>query len=201
MKNKKQNEEQTKMLDGILIDPWKEEVSQIRVSSDSDVWRKVLRCDVFDCMCISSESGGTCMDLWFDDEGRLIEPPSPRFRLIRGDSVGGGCYDFCGYGLLLSSREGTTIGLTTTPASIAMWMTMCELSFERLEDNPRFKGIDTDFIEQKMRSIELELPGQFQLIGSASICEGDGPGNIPIPKNILDEIVDMLMSEDEEEET
>lgn len=198
---KKETETKTKMLDGILIDPWKQEVSQIKISHDSDVWRKVLRCHTFDCMALSSESvTGTCMDLWFDDEGRMTEIPSPRFRLNRGDSVGGGNYDFCGYGLIFSSKDGETIGLTTTPALLAQFMVMAGLQFEDYASakNPRFKGVDTDFIEEKMRNIDLELPGQFELIGTASVHPSNQ--SAPLPKHIMDEIMEMMASLDEDEQ-
>lgn len=205
-----ETETKTKMLQGILIDPYKQEVSQIAISHDTDVWRKVLRCDYFDCMCISSESvTGTCMDLWFDDEGRMTETPSPRFRMNRGDSVGGGNYDFCGYGLIFSSnKNGETIGLETSPASLAMFMAMSCLQFEDFENanNPRFKGVDTDFLEQKMRIIELELPGQFQLLGTATMELVQGQPTLldqliaSTPQDILKKIVDALTDDDEEKE-
>lgn len=196
-------ETETKMLQGILIDPYKQEVSQIVISHDTDVWRKVLRCNYFDCMALSSESvTGTCMDLWFDDEGRMTEIPSPRFRLNRGETVGGGNYDFCGYGLIFSSnKNGETIGLETNPASLAAFMVMCGLQFEDYEsaNNLRFKGVDTDFLEQKMRIIELELPGQFELIGTATVHPSNQTEGL-LPKHVMDEIMGLLMEDDEEKE-
>ena len=157
----------TKLIPGLLIDPFKQEIGIIEIANDPDVFRKVLRCDYFDCLCIDKEEeGNTKMDIWFDDEGRMYDQPLPRFKLTRGESCGGGDFDICGYGLILSSdEEGETIGLAVNPVGLAIWLQYCHLLFERTEDNPRFKGKDTEFFDQKMRTIELELPGQFRMVG------------------------------------
>ena len=204
---------ETKMLDGVLIDPWRQEISRIQISSDSDIWRKVLRCDCYDCMAIST-SDGISMDLWFDDEGRMIEPPSPRFRLRRGDSVGGGEIDICGYGLLLSSNNrGETIGLQTNPLNLGRWIALAGLAFEVPQGNPRFKGYDTEFLEQKMRLLENELPGKIKILSEGvegiklvQVAEGSIhiKGDIgPNLSEMLDQIVDHFMKhigeEDEQE--
>jgi hypothetical protein len=154
------------LIPGLLIDPFKQEIAVIKIANDPNVWRKVLRCDWFDCMCISAPTKyDNRMDIWFDDEGRLSEQPLPRFKLKRGQSVGGGEYDFCGYGLILSSDDfGDTIGLNSDPFSLAAWTDMCGLAFERTAGNPRFEGKDAEFLEQKMRLIENELPGEFEQI-------------------------------------
>jgi hypothetical protein len=206
---------ESKMLDGVLIDPWKQEISRIQISSDTDIWRKVLRCDYFDCMAIST-SDGISMDLWFDDEGRMYDQPLPRFRLCRGDSVGGGWIDICGYGLFLSSNsQGETIGLQTNPVSLGRWIALAGLAFEVTEGNPRFKGHDTEFLEQKMRLIENELPGKIKILsegvegiklvrvaeGEISIKPGDLVAEGTSLGDVLNQIVEHFMKEIDKEDS
>ena len=163
---KTQTKKKPQMLQGILIDPYKRDIYRIEISSNTDIWRKVLRCHNFDCLAISKRDDlDTYLDLWFDDEGLLAEVPAPRFCLNRGDTCGGGELHIAGYGLLFTSDlQGKTTSMHTDPFSVMALAMLCGLAFEPL-DADRFKdadGVPMSFIDEQMRTIELELPGQFR---------------------------------------
>ena len=134
------------MLQGFLIDPFKQEMRRIEISSDPDIWRKVMRCDWYEVLSIST-TGEQTMDLWFDEEGRVKPNPFPRFRIDRGASMGGGTFEIHGYALAFSSNsEGETIDLKSTPISASLFGVLSELAYEITEK---------EFIEEKLRMIEL----------------------------------------------
>ena len=143
------------MLKGFLIDPFKQEMRRIEISSDPDIWRKVMRCDWYEVLSIST-TGEQTMDLWFDEEGRVKPNPFPKFRIDRGASMGGGTFEIHGYALAFSSNsEGETIDLKSTPISASLFGVLSELAYEITEK---------EFIEEKLRMIELELPGEFRYL-------------------------------------
>lgn len=164
----KKKEVKKALLEGFLIDPFKQSIDRIEIANDLDVWRKVMRCEWVDCVRLtrrSERTNDTELDLWVDEEGLLAEVPAPRFKLQRGLTFGGGTVEICGYGLIFSSdAEGNTISLKSDPVSTALFVQMCELCFEICENNPRFDGVDTEFLEEKLRMIELELPGEFRFL-------------------------------------
>lgn len=89
-----------KLLRGILINPWKKEISEVQVEHDLHAWYKLLRCD---CLCaarIGTIQGKLSLDVWLDDNGLLQEPVPPRFK------VEGYPEPLCGYGLVLCSNSG-----------------------------------------------------------------------------------------------
>lgn len=143
------------MLQGFLIDPFKQEMRRIEISSDPEIWRKVMRCDWYEVLAIST-TGEQTMDLWFDEEGRIKADPFPRFRIDRGASMGGGTFEIHGYALAFSSNsEGETVSLQSTPVSALFFGVLAGLGYEITEK---------EFIEEKLRMIELELPGEFRYL-------------------------------------
>jgi hypothetical protein len=151
---------------GFLIDPYKQDISRIEMENDRRAWRKVMRCRDLDCIPLSVPQGVLTeitryvLDLWVDDRGLLAAVPAPRFKLRKGLSAGGGEVQISGYGLMFSSDpdNGEAVSLESDPISMGMFVRMYGLSYEVIEGNKRFEGMDA-FIEEKMRVIELEVPG------------------------------------------
>jgi hypothetical protein len=89
------------LLRGILINPWKKEISEVQTERDIHAWYKLLHCD---CLCVahigSTIQGALSLDIWLDDNGLLQEPVPPRFK------VEGYPHPLCGYGLVLCSDSG-----------------------------------------------------------------------------------------------
>lgn len=160
------------LLKALFIDPYRQELQRIEIENDLDTWRKALRCDWIEHLTLSRESvGHTNLDLWFNEEGAINAEPAllaPRFRLQRGNSAGGGLFAIHGYGLVTSSNaEGETVSLITNPLSAATFGAVTYLAFEdpqSPEPGNRLRG--KEFLEEKLRLIDLELPGKFRYLAS-----------------------------------
>jgi hypothetical protein len=151
----------SKLLDGLLIDPFRQELRRVRVSGDLRVWYKVLQCDHVDVCCLASDSSqGANLDIWFDDEFTFKEPIWPGFRVTSSDSTGAQTHVLHGYGLVLASdRTGTSIGLSASGQSAAWFARATGLAFEQWK-----LRTSEEFIEQVMRTPETELGGRFQYV-------------------------------------
>lgn len=149
----------TKLLDGLLIDPFRKEVRRIRVARELATWRQLLECDYVDCACVASDSAdNACLDIWFDDEFLFKEPVWPAFQLTAAKSMENAVHVLHGYGLVLASKQGQSIGLSSSKHSVEWFIQATGLRFERWEE--RLAG--EDYLEQLIRTPELELAGRFE---------------------------------------
>jgi hypothetical protein len=151
----------SKMLDGLLIDPFRQELRRVRVGSDLDTWYSVLECSNVDVCCIASDSlDGSNLDIWFDDCFLDREPLWPGFRVTGSISTGSQTHVLHGYGLVLASdRTGTSISLSASGQSAAWFARATGLAFEKWK-----LRTEEEFIEQVMRTPETELGGRFEYV-------------------------------------
>jgi hypothetical protein len=151
----------TKMLDGLLIDPFRQELRRVRVAHDLDTWYGVLCCDNVDVCCLASNSlDGAALDIWFDDEFTFKEPIWPGFLVKSARSTGSQTHVLHGYGLVFASnREGTSISLSSSRHSVEWFARATGLAFENWK-----LRTDEEFIGQVIRTPETELGGRFEYL-------------------------------------
>jgi hypothetical protein len=148
----------TKLLNGLLIDPFRKEVRRCRVADELATWSTLLECNYVDRCPIASDSGNY-LDVWFDDEFLFREPVWPAFRLTASVSMGSTEHVLHGYGLLLAcDRQGKTIGLSSSAFSVQWLVRATGLAFEKWEERLN----ETDYLDQLLRTPELELSGHFE---------------------------------------
>jgi hypothetical protein len=148
-----------KILDGLFIDPFREEVRRVQVARDLDTWYKLLYCRGVECTCLAESSEGA-LDLWFDDEFLFREPRLPAFKLKSAKSVGMADYIIHGYALVLASnKKGKSVSLSSSQASVDWFLRETQLAFEKWRN--RLTRSDF-FIPQMIRTPELECPGRFK---------------------------------------
>jgi hypothetical protein len=148
----------TKLLDGLLIDPFRKEVRRIRVADELSTWYKLLECDAVDRCPIASDSG-KYLDIWFDDEFLYKEPVWPAFRLTASGSMGSTEHVLHGYGLMLAcDGQGKTIGLSSSSFSVNWLIRATGLRFE----NWQLRLNESDYLDQLLRTPEMELSGRFE---------------------------------------
>lgn len=146
------------MLTGLLIDPFKGEVAAIEVASHVDTWRKLLKCTTLNVVCVTRFKNGS-LDIWVDSEGPLRGQPLPYFSVYKSPNIGGKQIKLCGYGLVLAADgSGETFSL---PASFKPedFGQMTRLTFEPWKDRLN----SNEYMDELLRTIELELPGRFRL--------------------------------------
>jgi hypothetical protein len=147
-----------KLLDGLLIDPFRKEVRRCRVADDLATWYRLLECDTVDRWPIASDAG-SYLDIWFDDEFLFKEPIWPAFRLTAAASLGSTEHVLHGYGLVLAcDRNGKTKGLTSSAFSVQWLIAATGLCFESWEQ----RLPQEDYLDQLLRTPELELAGRFE---------------------------------------
>ena len=132
------------LLYSIFIDPWRREVTLLRIAKDLHEWHKALECD-----CLDAEHffellpSGNAIDVWVDDLGQLRVPSLPTFYL--------GGRKFFGYGLLfevqLQDRE-------TVSVSFDLDFLKNNLGLAMEDWEKRLKP--ADYLEQMTRVIEWE---------------------------------------------
>jgi hypothetical protein len=151
----------TKTLDGLLIDPFRQELRRVRVADDLGAWCEVLQCDRVDVCCIASDSAdGAALDVWFDDEFTFKEPIWPGFRVTSSISTGSQPYVLHGYGLVFASdKTGTTVSLSSSRHSADWFARATGLAFENW-----MLRTNEEFLEQVMRTPETELGGRFEYL-------------------------------------
>jgi hypothetical protein len=71
--------------------------------------------------------------------------------------MGGNQHVIHGYGLVLASQNGKTVGLSSTPFSINWFIRATGLVFENWEK----RLPQEDYLDQLIRTPELELAGRF----------------------------------------
>jgi hypothetical protein len=150
----------TKLLDGLLIDPFRKEVRRIRVADDLATWYKLLECDYVDrCPIASDPANGSYLDIWFDDEFLFKEPVWPAFRFTDSELLGSTTHILHGYGLALAcDRNGKTVALTSSDFSVVSFIAQTQLAFE----NWKLRLAEEDYLDQLIRTPELELSGRFE---------------------------------------
>jgi hypothetical protein len=149
------------MLEGLLIDPFRQELRRVRVAHDLDTWYGVLCCDNVDVCCIASDSAdGAGLDIWFDDEFTFKEPVWPGFRVKSSISTGSQTHVLHGYGLVFASNKaGRTVSLSSSRHSASWFARATGLAFENW-----MLRTTAEFIEQVMRTPETELSGRFEYL-------------------------------------
>jgi hypothetical protein len=153
-------------LHGILIDPYRRQASIITVGNNLDDWYKMMACQ---CVGVSRIASGHCfkrnknqhirsIDLWYDDEFLLKDRPDPAFRIMYPEAQG--TLAIHGYGFLCcSSPEGESICLHVHPEDLPKFLFWLKLGFENW--SRRVPPLNEEFFEQRMRNIDLEMPGRF----------------------------------------
>jgi hypothetical protein len=151
----------SKMLTGLLIDPFKQELRRVRVAEGLPTWYEVLQCDYVDCCCVASDSAqGASLDIWFDDCFLDREPLWPAFKVTGSDSTGGRTHVLHGYALVFArDKEGTTISLSSSDQSAEWFARATGLQFEHWQ-----LRTDEEFIDQLLRTPETELGGRFEYL-------------------------------------
>lgn len=151
---------ETKLLDAVLIDPFKKELRRCRVADDLATWHRLLNCDHVDYCPIASDSrDDSCLDIWFDDEFLFKEPRWPAFRLTASGSFGSTTHILHGYGLLLAcDRNRKTKSLSSSEESLELLKYLTGLAFE----NWAQRLDESDYLDQLIRTPELELGGKFE---------------------------------------
>jgi hypothetical protein len=150
-----------KLLDGLFIDPFREEVRRVQVARDLDTWYKLLYCHAVDRACLAESPEGE-LDLWYDDEFLFREPRLPAFRLTSSRSMGSNVYIIHGYALVLAANhEGESVSLSSSQASVDWFLRETGLAFEKWRN--RLTRSDF-FIPQMIRTPELEFPGRFKYL-------------------------------------
>jgi hypothetical protein len=158
-------------LHGLLIDPFKREVSMVTCRNNIKDWYRILQCDCLEVIRLLSGKNapamhdGSSLDLWVDEEFLLAERVTPAWRITYWDNDTCECrpIEIFGYGLLfLCDQEGETECLHLEMSDCAKFLTAMNLQFEH-DTSPRLKKAG-EFVEERMRNIELELPGKFKAI-------------------------------------
>jgi hypothetical protein len=148
----------TKLLDGLLIDPFRKEVRRCRVADQLATWYELLQCDTVDRCPIASDSG-SYLEVWFDNEFLFKEPVWPVFRLTASGSLGSTEHVLYGYGLVLAcDRHGKTMGVSSSAFSLRWLIGATGLCFENWEQ----RLPQEDYLDQLLRTPELELAGRFE---------------------------------------
>ena len=149
------------LLDGLFIDPFREEVRRVQVAKDLDVWYKLLYCHGVECASLAESPEGA-LDLWFDEEFLFREPRLPAFRLTSSKATGSNVYIIHGYALVLASNQkGQSVSLSSSQASVDWFLRETQLAFEKWRN--RLTRSDF-FIPQMIRTPELEFPNRFKYL-------------------------------------
>jgi hypothetical protein len=145
---------------GLLIDPYRQSIDMIEVSDELEDWHKILRCSCIDMKTIVRMKNSNTIDLVYDDEFLYRIPGDPRFKL---KSKNNSEMEIYGYGLIFggNDRTGETGCFHILPAKMDEFTDFIGLQFEML-CSPRFQG--NEWIEQRMRSIDSELPGKYETL-------------------------------------
>jgi hypothetical protein len=149
------------LLEGLFIDPFRQEVRRVQVVRDLDVWYKLLYCRGVECASLAERSEGS-LDLWYDNEFLFREPRLPAFRVTSSKSAGSIDYIIHGYALVLASNQnGESVSLSSAQASVDWFLRETQLAFEKWRN--RLTRSDF-FIPQMIRTPELEFPGRFKYL-------------------------------------
>lgn len=132
------------LLSTIFIDPWRREVTLLKIGKELHEWHKALDSDVLDSFHIFELlPNGNAIDVWVDDLGQLREPPLATF-ILRDTR-------FYGYGLLfeveVQSRDTVSVSFDLEFLKNSLCLTMEEWE-KRLKP--------ADYLEQMTRVIEWE---------------------------------------------
>lgn len=144
-------------LHGILVDPFKTEVSLVvldRGPDELNLWHKILDCHYVECVRLSHDRlTGKTIDLWCDEEFLLKDVAAPAFQITneRGKAT-----VIHGYSLIFGGENysGETICLPlpedgSFEEALIFLISQCfKLKFELISAS-RFKG--EEFIPQRMR--------------------------------------------------
>lgn len=154
----------SKLLKGILVDPYRREVRRVEVGHSLDAWYALLRCQCVDVRRIMEGENKTCIDVWFDDEFLIKEKLGPGFRLPLQH-----CNEplvVFGYGLILGSdSEGETCDLGHEGLALGALAArrILKLQFE----NWMARKLSSDmFMDEIFRTPETEssLSGRFRYL-------------------------------------
>lgn len=163
---------QSKMVKGLLFDPYKQELRPVEVRNDIHVWHKVLKCDCCDVNRLASDHDGTAIDIWFDDEFLLKAEPGPSFA-VQLPSDNGEVRIYHGYALLFgSNNEGETTDLSLfnqVPKPLRgremEYLVQCIMMAFRLKWERWEARVKRDnYIDEQMRMPELEMPQDFHYL-------------------------------------
>lgn len=150
-----------KMLAGLLIDPYKQEMRRVEIADDLDSWREAMQCQWVEHHLLSREPM-TNIDLFFDEEFAISGEIKPSFQLHVGPTIGGYPLEIGGYALVFASNHGgETISLETCDQTAIAFAILSQLKFER---HGTGKLVGREFIEERMRNLELEMPGRFKYL-------------------------------------
>jgi hypothetical protein len=105
-----------------LVDPYQRDVHTLTIEHNIRDWARLLDCQYLDVARVATLPNGRGVDVWVDDEGLLLEPIPPTFRLC-GRVL-------AGYGLAL---EGNPEDGETHEASFPIEWFKGRLSFEQWE--------------------------------------------------------------------
>jgi hypothetical protein len=150
---------QTKLLKGILIDPYKREVREIQIEGSIHPWHTLLQCE---CVGVShlayNQLTNRETDLWYDDEFLYTKADAPTFRvrLQNGEQL-----TVYGYGLVLAGNvnNGETVSLNVRcPNAVETFARAFEVQFEKWERRINQK----DVMNELLRTPELELSGSYK---------------------------------------
>lgn len=133
---------ESELLYTMLIDPWRREVTVLRIAKDLHAWHKALQCDCLDVgRFFSLLPNGNAIDVWVDDLGQLREPALPTFML--------GGRKFFGYGLLTEGADPDTVSVSFDLEFVNRTLGLAMEEWEK-RLNP------ADYLEQMTRVVEWE---------------------------------------------
>jgi len=161
-----------RLLEGIFIDPWNQTISTIELTDDLADWRKLLACRYVERIVLASREqipplgeyqAIDTLDLWCDEEFLISGTPNPGFRFYYPGSEQ--CEIIFGYGLIIGGqdRTGNSVSFPMALMALPIFCSWIHLAFETLEGLAiRFPG--NEFIPEKLRSIEADLPGRVRTL-------------------------------------
>jgi hypothetical protein len=152
---------------GVLIDPYRRQVSLIEVTDNCDDFRKMLQCEKLAVTRIASgqsfrsrkdpEARIAGCDIWYDYE---FKPQTHAgFRITPPEEIDRRPIHVYGYGFICCSKNDVhhRTCLHVKPDNIGAFMNWLSMGFEQWER----RTPKVEFIEERMRNIELEMPERF----------------------------------------